>query len=154
MAREYLCYTDGSAKVGDGAPGGWGFVIKPPTGAIVEGRGGELGTLAKIMEYRAVAEALAALPDDASAVVFSDAQSLVESLEKKLRDWIESDFRNVDPHVAGDARAIARAIAAKRLRVRFQWIRGHASNAGNQRADALAKAGAREARLARSVRAR
>ena len=33
------------------------------------------GTLAKIMEHQAVAEALAALPDDASAVVFSDSRT-------------------------------------------------------------------------------
>src|SRR3954470_294695 len=25
---DYLCYTDGSCKAADGAPGGWGFVIK------------------------------------------------------------------------------------------------------------------------------
>jgi ribonuclease HI len=146
VTREYLCYTDGSAKAGADAPGGWGFVVKPPAGPPIEGHGGALGTLAKIMEYRAVAEALAVLPADARAVVFSDNQSLVESLEKKLRDWSTSDFRNVDPTITKSVRAIWGAIATKGLHVRFQWVRGHASNAGNQRADALAGMGAREAR--------
>jgi hypothetical protein len=58
--REHLCYTDGSCKAGEGAPGGWGFVIKPPTGRAIEGYGSAKDTLAKVMEYRAVAEALAA----------------------------------------------------------------------------------------------
>src|SRR5215207_9225092 len=62
---EYLCYTDGSCKAGDGSPGGWGFVIKRAGSLLIEAYGKEHGTLAKIMEYRAVAEALAALPADA-----------------------------------------------------------------------------------------
>jgi ribonuclease HI len=74
---EWLCYTDGSCKAGDDAPGGWGYYIRPPAGEPLEGSGYAVATLAKIMEYRAVAEALAALPEGASAVVFSDNQSLV-----------------------------------------------------------------------------
>ena len=56
---EWLCYTDGSAKTADGAPGGWGFVLRPPRGQVIEGFGGDAPTLAKVMEYRAVAERLA-----------------------------------------------------------------------------------------------
>ncbi len=83
----YLCYTDGSCKAADGAPGGWGFVIKRPGLPVLEGYGRAQGTLAKVMEYRAVAEALAALPADANAVVFCDNQSLVENLSKQLANW-------------------------------------------------------------------
>jgi len=147
-AREHRCYTDGSCKPGEGAPGGWGFVIEPPSGPPVEGWGSEVGTLAKVMEYRAVAEAVQALPDGARAVVFSDAQSLVENLARKLADWTASDFRNVDPLVVADVRRIAAAIADRGLSLRFQWVRGHAQNAGNARADALAAQGAREAKAA------
>ena len=47
---EWLCYTDGSCKAGDPAPGGWGFVVKPPKGEPIEGYGSAKGTLAKVME--------------------------------------------------------------------------------------------------------
>mgnify|MGYP000446857557 CR=1 FL=1 len=73
-AAEHRCYTDGSCKPGDGAPGGWGFVIEPPSGPAIEGWGSEEGTLAKVMEYRAVAEALARLPEGARAVVLGSPQ--------------------------------------------------------------------------------
>jgi ribonuclease HI len=145
---EHLCYTDGSCKAGDGAPGGWGFHIRPPTGAPIEAFGSARGTLAKIMEYRAVAEALCALPDDAAATVFSDNQSLIENLSKNLATWSARAFANVDPHVVDSVRAIDAAIAAKHLVVRWQWIRAHNGNAGNERADALAAQGAREAKAA------
>src|SRR4051794_10240916 len=36
---EYLCYTDGSCKAGEGAAGGWGFFIKAPDGPPLEGYG-------------------------------------------------------------------------------------------------------------------
>ncbi|MBX3192375.1 MAG: ribonuclease HI [Labilithrix sp.] len=143
MSAEHLCYTDGSCK-SDGA-GGWGFCVRPPRGAPIEGYGKATRTLAKVMEYRAVAEALAVLPEGARAVVFSDNAALVENLGKKLESWRASGFAKVDPSVVESVERIDAAIAAKQLTVRFQWVRAHNGNAGNERADALAAQGAREA---------
>jgi ribonuclease HI len=143
---EYRCYTDGSCKAGDGAPGGWGYFIKAPDGSSLEGYGKAKDTLAKVMEYRAVAEALAALPDGAEAVVFSDNQSLVENLSKQLASWRQNAFAKVDPLVLESVRRIDACVVGKRLTVRWQWVRAHNGNEGNERADALAAKGAREAK--------
>jgi ribonuclease HI len=43
-------------------------------------------------------------------------------------------------------RRIAASLSEKSLVVRWQWVRGHNGNAGNERADALAAEGAREAK--------
>jgi ribonuclease HI len=144
--EHWLCYTDGSCKAGDGAPGGWGFHARPPHGAPLEGHGKATGTLAKIMEHRAVAEALAVLPEDASVTVFSDNRSLVESLARSLPTWRQRDFAKVDPLLVECVRRIDAAITEKRLLVAWQWVRAHNGNAGNERADVLAAQGAREAK--------
>ena len=143
---EYLCYTDGSCKAGVGAPGGWGFCIRPPAGPPIEGYGKATNTLAKVMEYRAVAEALAALPDGVTAVVFSDNQSLVENMTRNLQSWRASAFAKVDPLVVESAQRIDWCITVKHLSLRWQWVRGHHGNVGNERADALSAQGAREAK--------
>jgi ribonuclease HI len=142
--REYLCYTDGSAKSGHRAPGGWGFCIRPPAGPPIEGHGNARGTLAKVMEYQAVAEALAALPDRATAVVFSDNQSMVDNLAAGRLDAVAK----ADPLLADSARRIQGSLRDKQLVVTWQWVRAHNGNAGNERADALAGQGAREAKAA------
>jgi ribonuclease HI len=150
--REYLCYTDGSCKpgqAGQAVPGGWGFCIVPPSSSavpVLEGYGKARGALAKVMEYRAVAEALAALPVGASALVFSDNQSLVENLAKNLTAWRERGFAKVDPLILESVQRIDACMREKALVVRWQWVRAHNGNAGNERADALAAKGAREAR--------
>lgn len=143
---EYLCYTDGSSKAVPGAPGGWGYWIKPPTGPALEGYGKARDTVSKAMEYRAVAEALGALPDGAAATVFSDNQTMVESLAKNLPAWRAGGFAKVDAVLLDSVRRIDDAISRKRLSVRWQWVRGHNGNEGNERADHLAGQGAREAR--------
>lgn len=142
---EYHCYTDGSCKAGDGAPGGWGIVVKGPGQSVLERYGKAHGTLAKIMEYRAVAEALAALPSGVSAVVLCDDRSLVENLVKNLGNWRLNECANVDAAILDSARRIVASIADKQLVVRWQWLRAHNGNAGNERADALAAQGTREA---------
>jgi ribonuclease HI len=143
---QYHCYTDGSCKAADGAPGGWGFVIKGPRETLLECHGKATGTLAKVMEYRAVAEALAALPAGVSAVVFCDDRSLVENLARNLANWRSSNFAHVDPQIIESARRIEASISGKQLVVRWQWLRAHHGNIGNERADALAAQGAREAK--------
>jgi ribonuclease HI len=142
----WLCYTDGSCKAADGAPGGWGFVVRPPGGEPIEGYGKAKATLAKVMEYRAVAEALEVVPTGARVVVFSDNQSLVAGLTRHLVGWRERAFSGVDPLTVESVRRIDASVTGKHLTVEWRWIRSHNGNAGNERADALAAQGAREAR--------
>ena len=78
--------------------------------------------------------------------MFSDDQSLVENLMKQLPTWRARAFARVDPRIVDSVRRIDERIAGGDLVVRFQWVRSHNGNAGNERADALAAQGAREAK--------
>ena len=113
---------------------------------MLEGFGKARGTLAKVMEYQAVAEALTALPASASVTVFSDNQSLVENLSKQLEHWRKTAFAKVDPLIVESVRRIDACIVEKQLTASWRWVRGHNGNANNERADQLAAQGAREAK--------
>ncbi len=93
-----------------------------------------------------MAEALDALPAGVSALVYSDNQSLVESLNKQLETWRQNAFARVDLDIVENVRRISAAILQKQLSVRWQWLRSHNGNAGNEQADHLAAKGAREAK--------
>lgn len=148
MTAEYHCYTDGSCKAGEGAPGGWGFYIKCPDGRPMEGHGHAVHAQAKVMEYTAVAEALGTLPAGARATIYSDNQALVENCGTCLESWRRSEWSRVDPEIADVVRRIDTLILERRLVLSWQWLRGHNGNDGNERADALAAQGAREAKAA------
>ena len=148
MPTEYFCYTDGSCKSGEEAPGGWGFFIKTPGGAPLEGYGSATRTLSKVMEYTAVAEALEALPAGARATVFSDNQALVENLQRHLEGWRQGGWTKVASNVVELVKRIDALILAKRLQLSWRWVRRHNGNPGNGRADELAARGAREAKAA------
>jgi ribonuclease HI len=109
-------------------------------------------TIAKVMEYRAVAEALLMIPEDASVTVFSDNQSLVENMRKHLATWSARGFNKVDPLIVESVRRSDATLTSKRLVVSWQWVRSHNGNAGNERADALAAQGAREAKALMATR--
>ncbi len=149
---EILCYTDGSCKAGHEAPGGWGFVLRSSAGPISEGYGSAFKTLAKVMEYQAVAEALEVVAEGSTVTVFSDNQALVENLEKRLASWATTGFAKVDPTIVDSVRRIERAARERQLNLSFRWLRAHNGNAGNERADALAAQGAREAKAQLAAR--
>lgn len=136
-----VIYTDGACVPNPGA-GGWGYVTHHPCGAVTEACGGEARTTNNRMELTAVLEALRALPAGARVTVCSDSTYCVYGLQSWRKAWARQGW------VRKNGKAVPNADLWSELHqlilqmdATFVWVRGHAGDAGNERADALAAAG-------------
>jgi len=141
--NKVVIYTDGACK-GNPGPGGWGAVLRAADGAEKELCGGELETTNNRMEMMAVIEALSALKRPCHVVLHVDSQYVLKGMTEWLQGWKAKGWRtaakqpvkNVDLWQRLDA-----LVHQSEHRIEWQWVKGHAGDPGNERADALANRG-------------
>lgn len=135
-------YTDGACK-GNPGPGGWGVLLQ--SGEVrKELFGGELNTTNNRMEIMAVIEALSALKRPCQVTLYLDSEYVRKGMTEWLAGWkargwrtaAKAPVKNVDLWQRLDA-----AVASSGHRIDWRWVRGHAGDPGNERADALANRG-------------
>jgi len=131
-------YTDGASR-GNPGPGGFGAVLISGKHRKEISQGYKLTTNNR-MELLSVIVALEALKTEGQHVtVYSDSQYVVYAIEKGwVFGWEKKSFskkKNIDLWI--------RFLRAYRKhKVKFVWVRGHASNKENNHCDELAVAAA------------
>ncbi|WP_300527761.1 ribonuclease HI [Maricaulis sp.] len=134
-------HTDGACS-GNPGPGGWGAILEW-NGHRKELKGGESETTNNRMEMMAAIQALEALKKPGRTVVLiTDSVYLRDGITKwihgwKKRGWKTADkkpVKNVDLWQQLDTLAQAHDIE-------WRWVKGHAGDPGNERADELAREG-------------
>jgi ribonuclease HI len=106
--------------------------------------GGELNTTNNRMEIMAVIEALSALKRPCHVTLYLDSEYVRKGITEwiagwKARGWrtaAKAPVKNVDLWQRLDA-----LVAGSGHRIDWRWVRGHAGDPGNERADALANHG-------------
>ena len=135
-------YTDGACK-GNPGPGGWGALLL--TGDIEkELFGGELATTNNRMEMTAVIEGLAALKRPCDVVVYLDSQYVRQGITQWIQGWKARGWRTASKAPVKNVDLWQRLdglVAQSGHSIDWRWVKGHAGNPGNERADALANRG-------------
>ena len=133
-------YTDGACK-GNPGPGGWGALLVAG-GREKELYGGEPETTNNRMELTAVIRALEALNVPSEVDLHTDSQYVKNGIESWIHTWKRNGWKTSDRKPVKNAE-LWRELEAQALRhkIRWHWVKGHADNAGNLRADALANRG-------------
>ncbi|MBK8741062.1 MAG: ribonuclease HI [Betaproteobacteria bacterium] len=140
MAEPVIIYTDGACK-GNPGPGGWGALL---TRGAVEKElfGGEALTTNNRMELTAVIEALTALKQPSHVAVYTDSQYVRQGIMTWIHNWKKNGWKTSDRKPVKNAdlwQALDKLAASHK--VAWHWVKGHADNPGNLRADALANRG-------------
>ncbi len=139
-------YTDGACS-GNPGPGGWGAVLR--YGAHVkELYGGQpQPTTNNRMELMAAIAALESLTRPVAVRLHTDSSYVRDGITKWLVNWKANGWLTADRKPVKNADLWRRLeAAAARHQVHWLWVKGHAGNPGNERADALANRGVRECR--------
>ena len=140
-------HTDGACS-GNPGPGGWGAVLRWADHER-ELSGGEPHTTNNRMEMMAAISALEALKKPCTVDMHTDSQYLRQGITQWIHGWKRNGWRTADKKPVKNADLWQRLEAAMaRHEVRWHWVRGHAGDALNERADALARQGVVAARAA------
>jgi ribonuclease HI len=140
MSARVSVWTDGACS-GNPGPGGWGAVLC--YGAREkELCGGEALTTNNRMELLAAISALEALSRPCAVDLHTDSQYLRGGVTGWINNWKRNGWRTADKKpVKNDDlwRRLDESVA--RHDVNWLWVKGHAGDVMNERADALARQG-------------
>ena len=139
VKTEVQLFTDGACS-GNPGPGGWGAILRWGDEER-ELFGGEPATTNNRMELRAVIEGLNALTRPERVDVITDSEYVMKGATQWMAGWKARGWKTADKKPVKNQDLWQRLEAAlTRHRVQWRWVKGHAGHAGNERADALARA--------------
>lgn len=143
-AKKLEIWTDGASK-GNPGPGGWGALLKWG-GVEKELCGGEALTTNNRMELTAVISALKAVKRRVPIIIHTDSEYVKNGITTWIAGWKAHGWRTAGKKPVKNAELWLEldALAAQHD-IEWRWVKGHAGEAGNERADALANKGCWEA---------
>ncbi len=123
-------YTDGACK-GNPGPGGWAAVVVDDMGKEKAYSGGPIeATTNQRMEVLAAIEGLSRVPAGSEVTLFSDSEYVIRTMNDGWKRRVNKDlWADLD------------RVHAER-NVTFKWVKGHAGQPLQERADSLASAAA------------
>jgi len=140
LTKTVEIYTDGACR-GNPGPGGWGALLI--SGAREKTlHGGAAETTNNRMELTAAIEALNAVRGSCTVILHTDSKYVMDGMNEWLPNWkkrgwktaAKKPVKNKDLWQALDE-------AVKRHEIEWRWVKGHAGNPGNEKADELANLG-------------
>lgn len=138
-------YTDGACK-GNPGPGGWGawLVYQGSKGKIEkEMYGGELETTNNRMELMAVIEALKILKKPCRIDLHMDSVYVKQGMQEWMENWKRNGWRTAQKKPVKNQELWQQLDALRQKHhITEHWVKGHAGDPGNERADLLANKGA------------
>ncbi len=130
-------WTDGGCKPNPG-PGGWAAILRFGQHER-ELSGGDPQTTNNRMELTAAAAALEGLKRACTVTLHTDSEYVRNGITRWTTGWVRRNWRNASGDPVKNMDLWRRLLdAAAPHKIDWQWVRGHAGNPMNERADRLA----------------
>lgn len=140
MAKSVIIYTDGACS-GNPGPGGWGAVMRYGDNEK-ELWGGAADTTNNRMELTAAIQALSALTRPCTIDLYTDSIYVRDGITKWITGWKAKGWKNAQKKPVKNAELWQQLDkATARHTIKWHWVKGHAGNPGNEKADELANRG-------------
>ena len=137
MDNRIYIYTDGACK-GNPGPGGWGALLKYKEHKK-EINGFSKNTTNNIMELTAVIESLLIIKQKSDITIITDSNYVKDGITKWIVNWKNRGWKT------SNKKPVKNKDLWKKLddlsnnhNIKWEWVRGHTGNFGNERADQLA----------------
>lgn len=133
-------YTDGACS-GNPGPGGWGTRIEFSDGQVQELGGAERATTNNRMELQAAIAALEYVqnwePID-TITLHSDSQYVLKGITQWIKGWKRKGWKTAQGKAVLNKDLWQALDGLNSPTIRWQHVKGHAGNPGNERCDAIA----------------
>ena len=139
--KSIIIHTDGACS-GNPGPGGWGAILDW-NGHRKELSGGEAQTTNNRMELKAAIEALSAIKGGPHQVeLYTDSVYVRDGISRWIHGWKRNGWKTAAKKPVKNAELWQELDAMTGGHtVNWHWVKGHAGDPDNERADELARAG-------------
>ena len=138
--KDVIIYTDGACR-GNPGPGGWGALIKFDI-AQKEIFGGQNNTTNNQMELSAAIEGLSTLKEPCNVELFTDSRYVMDGITQWIQNWKKNNWKTSSKKEVKNKELWQKLDQLMSYhQVKWNWVKGHSGDPGNEVADLLANKG-------------
>ena len=138
--KTVIIYTDGACR-GNPGPGGWGVLIKYREYSK-EMYGGDASTTNNKMELTAAIEALKEIKEPCEIIIYTDSKYVLKGIEEWIHNWKKRGWKGSNRKPVKNIELWKKLDELRdKHTIKWNWVKGHSGDPGNETADMLANRG-------------
>ena len=138
--KTVIIYTDGACR-GNPGPGGWGVLIKYKEHSK-EMYGGDASTTNNKMELTAAIEALKEIKEPCEITLYTDSKYVLKGIEEWIHNWKKRGWKGSNRKPVKNIELWKKLDELRdKHTIKWNWVKGHSGDPGNETADMLANRG-------------
>ncbi len=138
--KTVIIYTDGACR-GNPGPGGWGVLIKYREHSK-EMYGGDASTTNNKMELTAAIEALKEIKEPCEIILYTDSKYVLKGIEEWIHNWKKRGWKGSNRKPVKNIELWKKLDELRdKHTIKWNWVKGHSGDPGNETADMLANRG-------------